>query len=213
MPRLEPRRLRLAGTILLAALAGACVTETTGSVRSTKSAKGPWLEPSPNLREQIEDRANRLPWVHGIERVELIQWFAGIGEPAYPTLLDLARDPRTDVAGAALAALGATRDARLVQHLRALPAPKGEGSVDLELERARTLLRLGDWEAIPDLILGLRDERPITRALCAQALYEATRERFDFDPRGEPEAREASIGRWEAWYRSRRTDPLLEQKD
>jgi hypothetical protein len=196
--------------ILIACLAlatTACVS-TDSSVEARKHI-GPWLEPSPSLREQIDEKAKRFPWTHGLERVELIQWFAGIGEPAYSILLDFARDPRPDVSGAALAALGATRDSRLVLHLRAIPPATGPGSVDLNLERARTLLRLGDWDAIPHLVEGLRDERVITRALCSQALFEATRERYDFDPRGEPAAREASIAKWEAWWKARNADPLL----
>jgi hypothetical protein len=211
----NPRRSAIVAAGLCASLLGlasACVTTTNSTAIPQKVAEGPWLEPSQSLREQIDDRAKRLPWTHGLERVELIQWFAGIGEPAYTTLLDLARDERPDVSGAALAALGATRDSRLVEHLRALPPPTGPGSVDLNLERARTLLRLGDWASVPDLIHGLRDDRPITRALCAQALFEATHERFDFDPRGEPEAREASIEKWQGWWNSRNQDPLLQSK-
>ena len=205
------RRLRAVAPLLgacLVLLASSCVT-TTDSVKANKAPDHPWLEPSPNLKQQIDEKAKKFPWTHGLERVELIQWFAEIGEPAYPTLLEFAKDPRPDVSGAALAALGATRDSRLVLHLRAIPPATGPGSVDLNLERARTLLRLGDWDSIPDLIQGLRDERPITRALCSQALFEATRERYDFDPRGETEAREASIAKWEAWWQARTADPLL----
>lgn len=206
-----PSRIRRGLPVLIACLALAttsCVS-TSSSVGTNKPPDGPWLEPSPNLREQIEEKAKRFPWTHGLERVELIQWFAGVGEPAYSTLLDFARDPRPDVSGAALAALGATRDSRLVLHLRAIPPATGPGSVDLNLERARTLLRLGDWDTIPQLIQGLSDDRLITRALCSQALFEATHERFDFDPRSEPEARQASIEQWDAWWKNRNADPLL----
>jgi hypothetical protein len=170
-----------------------------------------WLEPSPALRAQIEDEAKRLPWTHGMERIETIHWFASVGEPCYPTLLDMVLDPRPDVAGAALAALGATKDSRLVEPLRELPWPDAEGS-DLALERARTLLRLGDWQMVPHLVQGLRDDRMMTRALCIQALDEATHERFGFDPRGEPAAREASVQRWEAWTKDRLSDPLLAER-
>jgi hypothetical protein len=170
-----------------------------------------WLEPSPALRAQIEDEAKRLPWTHGMERIETIHWFASVGEPCYPTLLDMVLDPRPDVAGAALAALGATKDSRLVEPLRELPWPDAEDS-DLALERARTLLRLGDWQMVPHLVKGLRDDRMMTRALCIQALHEATRERFNFDPRGEPAAREASVERWEAWTKERLADPLLAER-
>jgi hypothetical protein len=201
-----PTRAALA--LLALALSSACVSTTSSSVGNTKGT-GPWLDPSPALRAQIQDKAQRLPWTHGLERVEMIQWFAGVGEPAYATMLTLARDPRADVAGAAFAALGATRDSRLVEHLRAIPAAAGPDSADLALERARTLLRLGDWQSAPVLIAGLRDERPIIRALCSQALFEATHEKFEFDPRGEPEAREVAVKHWESWWDARRQDPLL----
>jgi hypothetical protein len=193
------------------ALASTACVSTDSSVDSNRPT-GPWLEPSPGLREQIDEKAKRFPWTHGLERVELIQWFAGIGEPAYSILLDFARDPRPDVSSAALAALGATRDSRLVLHIRAIPAATGPGSVDQNLERARALLRLGDWDAIPELVQGLRDDRVITRVLCSQALFEATRERYDYDPRGEPAAREASIAKWEEWSKARISDPLLQKQ-
>jgi HEAT repeat protein len=133
-----------------------------------------------------------------MERVELIRWFAAVGEAAYPTLLALVLDPRPEVASAALAALGATGDSRLVDPLWNLPWPEAP-QVDLALERARTLLRLGDWRMAPPLIDGLRDERLLTRALCAQALFEATRERFGYDPRAEEAEREEAVKRWEYW--------------
>ncbi len=187
----------------------ACVT-TLQSAR-TSSSDGEWLEPSPTLRRQIEDEAKRLPWTHGMERVETIHWFASVGEPAYPTLLQMVTDPRPDVAGAALAALGATKDSRLVEPLRELPWPDA-GHSDLALERARTLLRLGDWQMVPHLVKGLRDERMMTRALCIQALDESTKERFGFDPRADEATREKSVKRWEEWTRNRLEDPMLAQK-
>lgn len=181
--------------------------------QSTKGSQGgtdeEWLAPSPQLKQRIEEQAASLPWTHGIERVELIRWFAGVGEPCYPTLLAMVQDPRSDVAGAALAALGATRDSRLVPHLRAVPWPATGASVDLALERARTLLRLGDWSMLPHMIDGLEDSRLMTRALCAQALYEVTKERFGFDPRGDEELRGASVQRWREWWAERNADPLL----
>jgi hypothetical protein len=177
---------------------------------STQSSLGEpkWLEPSPRLRQQIEDSARRLPWTHGMERVEMITWFASVGEPGYPTLLAMVEDPRKDVAGSALAALGATRDSRLVEPLRALPMPEGDESFDLRLERARALLRLGDWQVVPTLIDGLRDERQITRALSAQTLWESTHEKFGYDAKAELPEREKAIAAWEAWWHDRTQDPL-----
>ncbi len=204
-------RARVSGFAIALGVCLVCACSSTHSaVKSSESeAQGEWLAPTPMLRQRIEDEAARMPWTHGIERVELIHWFAKVGEPAYPTLLSMVLDPRPDVAGAALAALGATRDSRLVKHLRALPWPTDDEGGDLSLERSRTLLRLGDWTMVPKLIAGLSDERLMTRALCAQALEEATHERFDFDPRADAEHRAESIAKWEAWWRSRSSDPML----
>lgn len=187
----------------------ACAT-TTSSLEDA-GGSGNWLAPSPSLRAQIEDTAKRLPWTHGMERIDAIAWFTRVGEPAYPTLLAMVRDPRPDVAGAALAALGATRDSRLVEPLQAIDLGDAAKNRDLSLERARTLLRLGDWQAVPQLIEGLRDEQLITRALCAQALWEATHERHGYDPRSEGEEREQSVRAWEAWWQERDRDPLLQK--
>ena len=201
--------LKTSALILLASFAAAC-SSTQNSIKNSDSE---WLSPSPALRQQIESEAKRLPWTHGMERVELIHWFARVGEPAYDTLLGMVLDPRQDVACSALAALGATRDARLVEPLNELPWPDSTQNIELALERARTLLRLGDWNMAPHLIAGLRDERMMTRALCIQARSEATKERFDYDPRGDEASREAATKRWEAWWASRAADVLRTPKN
>jgi HEAT repeat protein len=169
----------------------------------------PWVRPNPLLAQQIEDEAARLPYTHGFDRLEQIRWFAQIGEVAYPVLLRLAVDERDDVAAAALAALGATLDSRLVQPIQSLAWSEERLAGDLGLERARTLVRLGDWSAMPVLIRGLRDERPLTRSLCLDALREATHETHGFDPRSEPGARELALKRWEHWWLQRTGEGIL----
>jgi hypothetical protein len=193
---------------LCAALLAASCSSTSKSLPPGKT-DGPWLVPSPTLQSQIDENAKRMPWTHGVERIQLIQWFAGIGEPAYTTLLKMIADPRPDVAGSAYAALGATRDSRLVEPIRAVPAAASGEDVDVKYERARTLLRLGDYSVVPELIAGLRDDRQFSRALCSQALIEATHENFQFDPRGEEPAREEAVKKWESWWNSRQSDPLI----
>jgi len=168
-----------------------------------------WIEPSPILRQQILDEAARLPWTHGFERMEQIRWFASRGEPAYPALLELATDPRDDVAAAALAALGATQDRRLVPAIRDLPWPEDRMGSDLGLEKARTLARLGDWSSLPVLISGLRDARLYTRSLCLDALRETTGETQGFDPRASEEEREKAIERWDCWWLARSGEGLV----
>lgn len=169
----------------------------------------PWIAASPLLTQQIEDEAARLPYSHGFDRLEQIRWFASVGEPAYSLLLRLAADPRDDVAAAALAALGATRDSRLVSAIRGLGWSGERTHSDLGLERARTLVRLGDWSEMPVLIAGLRDERLFTRSLCVDALKDATHDTQGYDPRAEKSQREKAALRWEQWWLQRSGEGIL----
>ncbi|HED64104.1 MAG TPA: hypothetical protein ENJ09_00985 [Planctomycetes bacterium] len=200
------RRFATLLALVLPPALGSCVST---SPQRKAVTDGPWIAASPVLQQQIQDEAKRLPWTHGFERLEQIRWFASLGEPGYATLLDLATDPRDDVAAAAFAAMGATLDNRLVPYIREIRIPSGEDHKDLQLERARTLVRLGDWGEIPTLIAGLRDDRVYTRSLCHDALTEATHEDKGFDPRASDEAREAAVSRWEQWWRDRSSDSLL----
>lgn len=199
--------LSRAALYAVSALALACAS-TTSSMPTETPAATQWLEPSAPLKDEIEKQASRLPYAERLdERIDLITWFAGVGEPAYPTLLELSTDARPKVAGTALAALGATRDPRLIEPVRALELNAAEA--DLDLEKARALLMLGDWSGIPVLIDGLRDDRLYTRAICASALRDATRMGFEFDPTAEDGPRAEAIARWEDWWERRSGDSLL----
>jgi hypothetical protein len=196
---------------LLALVSSACVTSTEGGQELRENVNTtPWLAPSPVLRDQIEDQLERLPWTHGAERVEQIRWLAGVGEAGFSLILPVCLDPRPDVAGAALAALGATGDNRLVVPIRELDWPADE-TLDkgLRLERARTLVRLGDWSQLSVLVDGLADEEYWTRSWCIQALNEATKRRFEFDPKADAELRAKSVERWREWIESRRVEGIL----
>ena len=52
-----------------AILAASCSSTEPG----TEDA--PWINASPILEEQISNHAARLPWAHGMERIELIRGF------------------------------------------------------------------------------------------------------------------------------------------
>lgn len=199
--------LPLAG--LLLPLVG-CQTVQTGGYEppAPKEDTGPWLSPSPLLREQIQEQIDRLPWTHGAERIDQIRWFAGVGEPVYPFLLELCADPRPAVAGSALAALGATGDSRLVEPLHGVDWPQALAPV-IVLERARTLVRLGDWRGIPTLVEGLGSEALATRALSIHALQESTGERMGFEPRGPEAERIEAIVRWNEWIERRASEGLV----
>jgi HEAT repeat protein len=193
---------RIAAAALFALLA-ACSTTSGGP-----GPEGGWLKPSPALRQQIEDQVERLPWTHGLERVEQIQWFAGVGEPAYPMLLEVCVDPRADVAASAVAALGATGDSRLVEPLNALDWPDSDDPA-LRFEKARAFLRLGDWSQVGTLIDGLEEESSWARSWCLAALVESTRLDFGYQANAEPAARKEAVGRWREWVASRQREGLV----
>jgi HEAT repeat protein len=197
-------RFLFLSSLVLSACASTSEVRDAGPEPDTR-----WIAATPLLAQQIEDEAARLPYSHGFDRLEQIRWFASVGEPAYPVLLRMADDSRDDVAAAALAALGATRDARLVDPIRDLGWTDERAHGDLGLERARTLVRLGDWSEIPVLIAGLRDERLFTRSLCLDALKEATHETHGFDPRAEKSTRAQAAGRWEQWWLQRSGEGIL----
>ena len=209
MERRMPRHAAALGALALALLASGCTSTRGSSTKNVVDGSSPWIQPSPILEQQIEDEAQRLPWTHGFERLEQIRWFASVGEPAYVKLLELAEDERDDVAAAALAALGATMDRRLVPHIQAIRWSEERSMGDLRLERARTLVRLGDWSQIPVLVRGLGDERLYTRSLCLDALKEATRETHGFDPHATEEERGRAMLRWNDWWLARSGEGIL----
>lgn len=193
---------------LLAALSLALASGCAAG--GAKSDASPWLRPSPALRQQIDDQITRLPWTHGLERVEQITWLATVGEPAYEQLLALCTDPRPDVAASAVAALGATRDSRLVVPLRGVrwTAPPDRS---LEFERARAFVRLGDWSQVTLLIDGLEQDDPWARAWCLSALRESTGQELGFDPQADPISREQAVARWRKWHATRAGEGILAQ--
>lgn len=199
----RPRPVQFAATLAAALTLAACASSGPAD-----PADPEWLQPSRALATQIDEQIQRLPWTHGAERVEMIRWLASVGEPAYDPLLDLCLDPRPEVAGSALAALGATGDSRLVAPLNALDLGES-ASQEVLLERARTLLRLGDWSQVGRLVDGLSDESLWTRAWCAQSLYEVTQLRFGFDPRADADERQAAVAQWRRWLADRRGEGIL----
>lgn len=194
----------LTPALVLTAFLASCATT------SSSNSRGPWLRASPALRLQIEDHITRLPWTHGLERVEQIEWLASVGEPAFERLLELCEDRRADVAASAVAALGATRDSRLVEPLRsvnwAVPDDRS-----LIYERARAFVRLGDWSQVSVLIEGLASDDGWSRAWCLSALREATGQDMGFDPQAEAVERDAALERWRRWHASRAGEGILAQ--
>lgn len=195
------------GLVLAGLLSSACVTTVKDGPPPPERADSDWVLPSSSLRDDIERQAAALPYRHGAERLEAIAWFTAVGEPAYDTLLGFLEDERTPVVASSLAALGGTRDHRLVPYLQDAGREAWTGT--LALEYARTLVRLGDWDSMPVLIDGLESEEKLERALCAETLFEATRERMGFAAGGSLPERTAAVERWRSWWERRSADALL----
>ncbi len=201
------QRLALVGLISIGfATVTSCVT-TRVKQNEIQLPESDWVLPSRALKGDIETQAEALPWTHGRQRIDLISWFAGVGEPAYDTLLGFMSDERPEVVATALAALGATGDSRLVPYLRASENPEWSGKLQLESARAR--VRLGDWDAMLPLIDGLESEENFVRALCAKSLFEATKEDHGYDAHAALPEREAAVERWRTWWDHRESDELL----
>ena len=63
---------------------------------------------------------------------------------------------------------------------------------------------------MPVLIHGLGAEQVYTRALCAEALREATGQHMDYNPSDDSYDREKAIERWERWWLARGGEGLLD---
>ena len=158
---------------------------------------------SPTFQREIDDQVQRVPYLNQPEEIlGVLEFFVAAGEAAYPQLLEMAvsEDPR--VAGTAFAALGSTRDQRLVPHILEIPEPP-ESSAMLRYEWARCLLKLGDWSQLAVLIDGLENEELIARAQCYKALNRATRQSFDYHPQAGLDERQRAVAEWRAWLAAR----------
>ncbi len=200
----------LASALLFAAAcSGTRAAQPSGG--SSNSTGEIWLQPSPQLKLEMQMQAERMPWLKSAEeRIAMIDWWSKLGEPGYAMLLEIAQDERAKVADLAFAALAASRDGRLVTSLREIPwdpdAPQA-----LQYSRARCHLNLGDWSYIHVLISGLRDETPFNRAHCHKILKTATKNDFGYHYNMPADEREVAIQRWEDWYRERAPEALSQQ--
>jgi len=155
---------------------------------------------------KLRQQADRVPYIQRPEEmVGVIRFFVQARESAYDLLLELAASSNPKVAGTALAALGETRDERLAPYVAALQL-RAQGGIKLQYELARCRVKLGDWDEIPLLISGLRDDDLWSRALCAKALRDATHLSHGFQPGGDESEREVAAQAWEAWLAAHKAD-------
>jgi HEAT repeat protein len=198
-------RPKLAELLLVpAALLGlGCVTD--GSKDKDRHA---FTESSVQLQREIESHALAVRAGRNLEAfAREAEWFRTVGEPAYPTLLELAGDADVRVASFGLATISAQRDPRLLEPLKEAVPPPTAGP--LRLEYARALALLGDWSQVDVLIDALTSEDVQVRGSALKVLRDTTGESFGFHPQGAPADRAAAVGRWRAWSLERAADPAL----
>lgn len=207
---MQLHRVRHTALALSVLLFAACSSAPKASTKPA-STSDEWIQASPILQREIDDHAATIPYLQKVEEFgDEVAWFVRVGEPAYPTLFELARDPDEKVAGFALAVFAARGDARVVPSLDEIPWP-AQDQHKLRYERARCHVKLGDWKPIGILVDGLDDPDLWSRAQCFKALSQETGKTFDYHPKTVGPERAEAIARWRAWLAERDLDPMLQK--
>jgi len=192
----------LALALPLGACSGGPTKASTSAVEDASGADGRWLEPSPQLAHQIEVRANEAEFISTLDEFqELAEWFYSVGEPAYPTLLDMAASGSQRIREVGMAVVAMRADQRLLAPFKErVPVPE-ESEQAARYNYARALLAMNDLAGVPLLIEGLEDTNVVTRR---QAHHELTRHLRDtgvpFDPSADPVVRAEQVQAWRDWY-------------
>jgi hypothetical protein len=165
----------------------------------------PYFAGDASTRDEIAALVAELAKARGEKVIEVGMRLVGKGEPAVPALRGalVADDPALRANAAYL--LGVLQDRRTVPDLRRAATEDGDATV--RYEAASALLELHDASGFAVLVGGLGDADARRRAKCIDVLAEKTRERFGFEPDGDPAERGAAIRRWNAWLVARAPDP------
>lgn len=199
--------LLLAAALPLAACSGGPTKASTATSDDGMGGSGRWLEPSPQLASRIEVRANEAEFIGSLDQFqELTEWFYGVGEPAYPTLLDMAASSSRRIREVGMAVIAMRADQRLLEPFkeRVPTPPRSEPAA--RYDWARTVLAMNDLSGVPILIEGLEADTLVTRR---QARRELTRRLgetgVDFDPAADPSVRAEQVQAWRDWYERMKT--------
>ena len=203
----------LSPVVFLAALALAACGST--STRSSLDSDGSelrneqgWLKPSPSLAQTIEIRANEAEFLLNRDGfVELTEWFYRIGEPAYPTLIDMSASQSVKTREVAMAVIARLRDQRLLKPFRRRvpePAATDRGA---RAAWARALLGMNDLAGAPILIDTMEThEDPSIRKLAHNELVRHVSDNgIEYNAYGTVEERAQGIAAWREWYSRTRT--------
>lgn len=207
----------LLAALVVAAATGGCRTRDDGRVPDpacrVDAGQGnrPYFAGDAPTRDEIAAIVAELSLARGEKVIEVGMRLVGKGEPAVPALREalVAEDPALRANAAYL--LGVLKDRRTVPDLRRAASDDADATV--RYEAAAALLELHDASGFAVLVGGLDDADARRRAKCIDVLAEKTRERFGYEPDGDPAERAAAIRRWRTWLAARAQDPDVPGED
>ncbi len=206
MPLNTTRRLLSASLLVLASLAS-CATNATTSASFSASE---WLEPSPELQRKIDQKEaevslcpDQFTWIG------LSDWYQSVGEPAYPSLLQMVQYGDMRQRSFSLCVIAAMQDRRLLEPMREALPPASLEAEGTRRESARALAKMGDFSELPVLIEALRDSSPEQFGRAARALETVTNSDIPVSANTTAEEREEIVEAGLQWWENQQRDELL----
>ena len=170
---------------------------------STSQTK--FVKPGKLMEDKIQERLAQVPYQHGEELLNNMLWLTQLGEQAIPYLAKALDSNVPKQRSSAAWILGRIGDRRAIPMLQRV---KNDRNQIVRLEVARSLLMLGDWGEVGQLIHGLDSELQVVRYLCYEALTSVTGKSFGYDHRAsDPVDREVALGKWQDWWKDRQGEP------
>ncbi len=209
MPLTTTRRLLSASLLALGAL-GALASCASNASTSASLASDGWIEASPELQRKIVQKEaevticpDQFTWIG------LSDWYQSVGEPTYPSLLEMIQFGNNRQRSFSLCVLAAMQDRRLLEPMREAMPTEALGSEGIRREYARALAKMGDFSELPILIEALRDSSPEQFGRAARALETVTNSDIPVSASTSYEDREKIVEDWLQWWSAQQGDALL----
>jgi hypothetical protein len=193
----------------LSALTVSALLLALGSCASSSNNDKQFVQPNQLVGGEIESRIANIPLQHREDLLQNLLWLSQQGEQSINSLLQGMQHQDPKVRSSCSWALGRIGDRRVAQHLRPYMRDANE---TVRLEVARTLLSLGDMDAVPELVIGLDSNKKEVRYLCHASLKSATGRDFGYDHLSEDLAqRRFAVLGWRQWWSEYAKDPWFAQ--
>jgi hypothetical protein len=193
----------------LSALTVPALLLALGSCATSENNDQQFVQPNQLIGNEIESRVANIPLQHREDLLQNLLWLSQQGEQAIGGLMRGMQHQDPKVRSSCSWTLGRIGDRRVVSHLRPYMRDPNE---TVRLEVARTLLTLGDMDAVPELVGALDSNKKEVRYLCHEALKNATGRDFGFDHLSEDVAqRRVAVLGWRQWWSEYAKDPWFAQ--